>query len=967
MSKAVYTDELRLLTDSAGAIKGLSGFSAALTGVGAGIAAFGLAAETTWDDARKTIVEGTGATGDALNDLLDDFGALSGSLQDVTTDQISAAIADLNTHLGLTGPALQEVASAALKAGVNTNDFGGIAKQMGLDVDGSKRLLDQLTAASQKTGVSVGDLTTRIGKNSARFQAAGASMEDLVAITIQAADEFGPAGLRGAMSEIAMEVDKGLIPEFTSLEDQLGDVSGAVDKTYDATLTWRGELGRLAQGLRTSLGPAMSTAATATGGVLTAAGGAAQAFVAMGGKAGIAAAATKGLTLVQRAFNLVLMANPIGLVITAIGIAATAWVLWGDKIKAFLQGTWNGFIDAINTMMPIVGKLGSLIGLDLPQDLDQFKFKLVEADTAIGDTGDSADATKAEFDELADSLGEGKSLLEFIRPAGLAAQEGLEEVTEETGELNQAAKDALPAIQLLKDATIGLSQSATNMSSDMLAEVKVLTSTALPEAVSEGLMELPDTVKQSSTMAGLTMAQNQAHPMMEEIGRIVSPDAISDLFTQAFTGGGGVLGALKALGAQLATAFAKHFLSPLSGFLASGFKSLLGKLFGGGGGGGGGIVGGVLQSAGSTAASAFMGGSSSVLASTNLGTLASGGAAGGAGFFGGIASGFKVVGGAIKSVLGAVGPIGWAALGVGAAFAFFRGWGGPSETEKKARAIYQAFSDGAKQELGGLESYASGVSQRIAAGQSTEIAHAKQAFVEYGRAAGVSFDEIYRLHDQFLDAIKREDVATMQRIMGSVEGWKQKWITAQNETETATKKTSAVIVATKEAEGHQVGAAITRMGHAAESVFSRMAAVSGSKIDTVGHQLRNIAQQAAHTASAANSHLNTIPRHITTQHTTYHNTVENIQRHVQNIISNIPAMAEGGIGEVRRPTLMLAGEAGPERFWFSGARNQVPPPGDSEKRSDDRPLIIQVPIDGEVVAEAYVRNKEKVADRIGLI
>ena len=38
-------------------------------------------------------------------------------------------------------------------------------------------------------------------------------------------------------------------------------------------------------------------------------------------------------------------------------------------------------------------------------------------------------------------------------------------------------------------------------------------------------------------------------------------------------------------------------------------------------------------------------------------------------------------------------------------------------------------------------------------------------------------------------------------------------------------------------------------------------------------------------------------------------------------------MAAGGLGVVTQPTLFLAGEAGPEGYWFSGARGQVAPPG----------------------------------------
>ena len=47
------------------------------------------------------------------------------------------------------------VAEAALKAKVDTNLFGDVASQMGLDAEGASELLDQLTVASQGSGVSI--------------------------------------------------------------------------------------------------------------------------------------------------------------------------------------------------------------------------------------------------------------------------------------------------------------------------------------------------------------------------------------------------------------------------------------------------------------------------------------------------------------------------------------------------------------------------------------------------------------------------------------------------------------------------------------------------------------------------------------------------------------------------------------------------------------------------------------------
>ena len=58
-----------------------------------------------------------------------------------------------STHiLGLEGDALRMVAEAALKAKVDTNLFGDVASQLGLDAQGAAGFLDQLTVASQGSG-----------------------------------------------------------------------------------------------------------------------------------------------------------------------------------------------------------------------------------------------------------------------------------------------------------------------------------------------------------------------------------------------------------------------------------------------------------------------------------------------------------------------------------------------------------------------------------------------------------------------------------------------------------------------------------------------------------------------------------------------------------------------------------------------------------------------------------------------
>ena len=219
------------------------------------VGAFALKAGNDYDRATRTIAEGTGATGDKLAELQESFRNLAGTIPGVGSPAVASAIADLNTHLALTGGELESVAAKALKAGVDTNRFGGVAKQLGLDADGATKLLDDMAAASQKTGADVNVLVNAIAKGSPRWLAAGGDMEGLTATVVQAADEFGPAGLRGAMSEILQEVDRGVIPAFRSLDDQLGDTTGTVERAYESAIPFSDRLTALKDRALAMIGP----------------------------------------------------------------------------------------------------------------------------------------------------------------------------------------------------------------------------------------------------------------------------------------------------------------------------------------------------------------------------------------------------------------------------------------------------------------------------------------------------------------------------------------------------------------------------------------------------------------------------------------------------------------------------------------------------------------------------------------
>ena len=299
------------MTPALQGLRGQLGDFSRKAGVAMGAAsAYALAAGAEFEKSRQTIAEGTGATGEALEGLTDSFRNLAGTIPGIANPEVAAAIADLNTHMGLTGTALEDVAAKALKAGVDTNTFGGVVKQMGLDSAGASALLDDLTAASQKTGVGVDELVGRAGKLSARWIQAKGDTEGLIETVVQAADEFGPAGLRGALSEIGAELDKGTIPRFQSLDAQLGETAGAVERTHQAGITFTEQLAAMKDRAAALVGP-FGSVAGGVGSIASAAALAGPQIVTLGTSIG-----TKLLPF---------LAGPAGLVLL-VGAAAAAFV-----------------------------------------------------------------------------------------------------------------------------------------------------------------------------------------------------------------------------------------------------------------------------------------------------------------------------------------------------------------------------------------------------------------------------------------------------------------------------------------------------------------------------------------------------------------------------------------------------------------------------------------------------------------
>ena len=145
--------------------------AAATIGVGAlaaGVAITAVAYKIgdEFDKAYDKIRTGTGATGQALDGLKNDFKAALSQVPD-SADEVATAIADINTRLGLTGQPLQEVSVKMLELsritgtdlGSNIRNLTRLFGDWSVSADDMSPSMDKLYRVSQNTGISMDDLS----------------------------------------------------------------------------------------------------------------------------------------------------------------------------------------------------------------------------------------------------------------------------------------------------------------------------------------------------------------------------------------------------------------------------------------------------------------------------------------------------------------------------------------------------------------------------------------------------------------------------------------------------------------------------------------------------------------------------------------------------------------------------------------------------------------------------------------
>ena len=375
-----------------------------------------------YQEATNTIAAGTGATGEALEGLTQSFKDVWATVpQDAAT--VAAAIADINTEMGLQGAALEDVTKAFLDVSRAMGEEAGpmikaVADSMiafGVPASETRSQLDKLTAVSQAVGVPMTALASTIVKFGPQLQTMGLSLDEATALVANmeaaglSASKMMPglntavqklaaegvtdisAGLRDMISNIENAetdtealaiatdlfgagagvrfkdaIDKGVF----SLDDMLEAMANSEGKVADLgakTLTMSDKFDIMKNRVKGTLAP-IGNFATALGPMVIMIPAMATAISAMAASQVVATVATYGQAAARAVLNIAM--GPIGLIILVIVVAVVAAIAifknW-DKIMGFFKKSWDtvwkgmkGVVVAIAN--PIIGIINAVIG-----------------------------------------------------------------------------------------------------------------------------------------------------------------------------------------------------------------------------------------------------------------------------------------------------------------------------------------------------------------------------------------------------------------------------------------------------------------------------------------------------------------------------------------------------------------------------------------------------------------------------
>ena len=233
------TDETKDASEGFTVMKGVLADLAAnaISAVVSGLKDLGKAAMDAWkdfDEGVDQIIKKTGLTGDAAKEMEESFANVSKTILADSTD-IGNAMGELNTRFGYTGQELEDATVAFLKfadvTGTDATDaVADVAKALtaaGKDLDDYQEILDALTVAGQKSGVSVSKVADGLNKYGAQTRALGLDVEEVIAL-------FAQFELAGVNTEAALA---GLTKATAKWQKEGKDAGSELTATVEAIRT----------------------------------------------------------------------------------------------------------------------------------------------------------------------------------------------------------------------------------------------------------------------------------------------------------------------------------------------------------------------------------------------------------------------------------------------------------------------------------------------------------------------------------------------------------------------------------------------------------------------------------------------------------------------------------------------------------------------------------------------------------
>ena len=385
---------------------GMEDFRTKLGVTGAAVTAFAAAAGRDFDNAKDIIVQGTGATGDALDELVGSFQALAGSVAGTSNESVASAVASINTLFGVTGSELETLATDVLQAKqafgeFDIDTFGRSMNTFGLETADANGYLAHLGTVAGATGLNMGNLVSQ-------SQTYGPVLKNLGLSATETATFFGKLhesgvdvsrvmpGLNAAMRRAA---DEGVTDLRSHLNDAIGEIRDAKTDTEALTIATKtfGAEGaqRMSSSIRSGILPSLDEMDGAIDSSTTSLEDQYEATVTLGDRLGM---------LKNQAMGLI---GPFGDVAAGLGGVATTAVIAGPKIVGALRSVGAALITpplgvAVAIATVIAGTVALIAHFNQTSDAAK------KLETRVRELKDEFAANRVEFGKLTKAHRESK-------------------------------------------------------------------------------------------------------------------------------------------------------------------------------------------------------------------------------------------------------------------------------------------------------------------------------------------------------------------------------------------------------------------------------------------------------------------------------------------------------------------------------------------------------------------------------